>query len=218
MNGSTTSANARARMLSPGAVLAVVNARIDRRYVLPAFVGSVGSLNLDVVIYGPSGTGKCAAMTTATELTGTVEEVWDPEHPSPDDWVRFDWRDTVHVAPLGSGEGLAQSVHEWVDDPTLGPNGRTRTERRFRRVRGSVLLFEPEGHALAAQMCRSGSTTVETLRRRSAARPWATATPNAARRSPCRLPGLRDTALLPDGHGDRNPAQGGHRVPGGGHG
>jgi hypothetical protein len=128
---------ARARRVSPWAVLGVTLARITTatppQVCLPPIVGGKASLNLFVGLVGPSGAGKGAAEAVAA--------------------------DAVHVGHIvshnvGSGEGIAHGYKkrvrggdlEWVDD------------------RHAVLFSVPEIDSLAAQGDRKGATLMPQLR------------------------------------------------------
>ena len=127
---------ARARRVSPWAVLGVTLARIITatpvEVALPPIVGGKASLNLFVGLVGPSGSGKGAAEAVSA--------------------------DAVHVGYItshnvGSGEGIAHGYKrrikgelEWVDD------------------RHAVLFSVPEIDSLAAQGDRRGATLMPQLR------------------------------------------------------
>ena len=127
---------ARARRVSPWAVLGVALARVvaatPHQVCLPPIIGSKASLNLFVGLVGPSGSGKGAAEAVAA--------------------------DALHVGYLtvhnvGSGEGIAhgymhrsKGVLEWNDDTH------------------AVLFSVPEIDSLAAQGDRKGATLMPQLR------------------------------------------------------
>lgn len=127
---------ARARRVSPWAVLGVTLARIvtatPHQVCLPPIVGGKASLNLFVGLVGPSGAGKGAAEAVAA--------------------------DALHVGAIishnvGSGEGIAHGYKrrgkqdlEWLDDEH------------------AVLFSVPEIDSLAAQGDRRGATLMPQLR------------------------------------------------------
>lgn len=127
---------ARARRVSPWAVLGVALARIvtatPHQVCLPPIIGGKASLNLFVGIVGRSGDGKGAAEAVAADAlaTGYI---------------------TTHN--VGSGEGIAHGYMrrakgelEWLDD------------------RHAVLFSVPEIDSLAAQGDRKGATLMPQLR------------------------------------------------------
>lgn len=128
---------ARARRVSPWAVLGVTLARITtatpHQVCLPPIVGGKASLNLFIGLVGPSGAGKGAAEAVAADA------------------VRVG-----HIVShnVGSGEGIAHGYKkrvrggdlEWVDDTH------------------AVLFSVPEIDSLAAQGDRKGATLMPQLR------------------------------------------------------
>ncbi|WP_167465807.1 bifunctional DNA primase/polymerase [Nocardia brasiliensis] len=122
-----------ARMCSPWSVLGVVMARLITTVppwiTLPPLIGGRGSLNLFVALVGPSGGGKGASESAATDL-----------FPAP-----------VHVAPIGSGEGLA---HQYAHIE----------KRVVTWDRCAVLFSESEIDTLAGIGSRTGSTLMGKLR------------------------------------------------------
>lgn len=128
---------ARARMVSPWAVLGVTLARVvtatPNQVHLPPIVGSKASLNLFVGLVGPSGSGKGAA-------EGVAAEAFEVGH--------------VVSHNVGSGEGIAHGYKrrarggdlEWLDDTH------------------AVLFSVPEIDSLAAQGDRRGATLMPQLR------------------------------------------------------
>lgn len=132
---------ARARRVSPWAVLGVVLARIvtatPYSIVLPPIVGGEASLNLFVGLVGPSGAGKGAAERVAAEAVRIGEH--------------------VKTLTTGSGEGIGHAyMHrakrnqepEWVDPNTH-----------------AVLFTVPEIDTLSALGSRNGATLMPELRR-----------------------------------------------------
>lgn len=127
---------ARARMVSPWAVLGCALARIitatPHQVCLPPIVGSKASLNVFIGLVGPSGSGKGAAEAVAA--------------------------DAIHVGYIeshnvGSGEGIAhgymhrvKGILEWNNDTH------------------AVLFSVPEIDSLAAQGDRKGATLMPQLR------------------------------------------------------
>jgi hypothetical protein len=126
---------ARARRVSPWAVLGVTLARIiaatPNQVALPPIVGSKASLNLFVGLVGPSGSGKGAAEAAAADL------------------LRLD----VRTARVASGEAIAHVFKE-----------RTRKEVIWRDDNHAALITVPEIDRLAGQHARQGSTILADLR------------------------------------------------------
>lgn len=128
---------ARARLVSPWAVLGCVLARVSaatpHHYHLPAIVGGKGSLNYFVGLVGPSGAGKGAAYATAREAVKMPPLANFLEH-SP-----------------GSGEGLITS---YVSKDSTG-----------RQVQHNYSTFFtcPEVSMLGALKGRQGSTLLPLL-------------------------------------------------------
>ena len=127
---------ARARMVSPWAVLGVALARVvtatPNQVHLPPIVGSKASLNLFVGLVGPSGSGKGAA-------EGVAAEALEVGH--------------VVSHNVGSGEGIAH-----------GYKRRTRTGLEWVDDTHAVLFSVPEIDSLAAQGDRRGATLMPQLR------------------------------------------------------
>jgi hypothetical protein len=128
---------ARARRVSPWAVLGVSLARIITAtpftVSLPPVIGGQSSLNLFVGLVGPSGSGKGAAEAVARDaitLGGPIE-----------------------VHKTGSGEGIAH-----------GYRMRVRGEVEWRDDHHAVLFSVPEIDAMAAQSDRRGATLMPELR------------------------------------------------------
>lgn len=135
--------HARARRVSPWAVLGVVLARVvctvKPETVLPPSVGSYASLNLFVAIVGRSGQGKGGAAGAAAELCQ-----WNMP-------LRFG------EANLGSGEGVAAAFARSArhDDGSIELDQHT----------DSVLFNAPEIDTLAALLARSGATLSAEMRK-----------------------------------------------------
>jgi len=130
---------ARARRCSPWAVLGVVLARIITAtppyIVLPALVGSHASLNLFVALVGPSGGGKGASESAASDAV-TVLDVNG---------------DQIEVATVGSGEGIG---HLYAH----------REKGEVIKDRDAVLFTVPEVDNLTALAGRQGATLLPQLR------------------------------------------------------
>jgi hypothetical protein len=130
---------ARARRVSPWAVLGVVMVRviagIPPKVVLPALVGSRTSLNLFVALVGPSGAGKDAADGVARDAI-----TWG----SPANKLYQD--DEIPVLPLGTGEGIAR---------TYRPHG---TKPDEPNPVAAAIFYAPEIDTWAALAARQGST------------------------------------------------------------
>jgi hypothetical protein len=125
---------ARARRVSPWAMLGVVLARVvttvPEYVVLPALVGSHASLNLFVGLVGASGGGKGAA-------EGAAADAVDPG--------------AVFTASVGSGEGLGHVYGH-------------RVKGQMVRDRYRVLFSVPEVDGLTALGSRQGATLMPQLR------------------------------------------------------
>lgn len=132
-------AGAGARMVSAWALLGCTILRalahIPPHVVLPPIVGSVGSLNAFVALVGPSGAGKGAAESAASEL--------------------FRWPTDVFSAPLGSGEGI---THMYAHYEAKGP------EKGVVMDRNAVAFTVAEIDTLAAQSSRQGATLMGQVR------------------------------------------------------
>lgn len=127
---------ARARMVSPWAMLGVVLARVITAVppfvVLPPIVGSEASLNLFVALTGPSGAGKGAAESAGADAI-------DLRHRN------------ITVATVGSGEGIA---HLYAH----------REKGEVVRDRDAVLFTVPEVDNLTSLGIRKGATLLPQLR------------------------------------------------------
>jgi hypothetical protein len=126
---------ARARMVSPWALLGVTLARIltavPHHVVLPPIIGGTASLNLFVAVVGRSGDGKGASMRTADEAV--------------------DLGIGIDIRQVGSGEGLAKLFAH-------------RDKGAVVRDRYSLLADIPEVDTLAALGGRQSSTLMPQLR------------------------------------------------------
>lgn len=132
---------ARARMVSPwallGAVLARVVAEVPPRVTLPAIIGSRASLNAFYANVGPSGASKTAAANVA------------------DDLLDIEWA-VARVQGTGSGEGLVASFLQ--RDPN-DPKGELVT-----REHPNVMVVVDEIGQIAAIQSRQGSSLAPVLR------------------------------------------------------
>jgi hypothetical protein len=138
-----------AQRRSPDATLAVVVTRratvIHPSIVLPAIVGSVGSLNLFTALVAHSGGGK----STTYRLGADVYPI--PE--SPREWM-FD-------VPLGSGEGIAEA---YIGEEEVETEGGKKVKRRV-KVRNAVMFHADEGESMVKLGERSGSLLGPELRK-----------------------------------------------------
>lgn len=125
---------ARARRTAPWATLGICLARVITAvppgFVLPPLVGNYASLNLFVALVGPSGAGKGAAEGAASGALDVGE---------------------VHVAHVGSGEGIAHLFAHREKDQVV-------------RDRDAVLFKVPEVDNLTALGNRQGATLMPQLR------------------------------------------------------
>lgn len=135
-----------ARLLCPDALLGAHLARLSAM-ISPSVRVDTGlgraSLNLFVILLGPSGAGKTQAAKTSRELL--------PPPPV---------RGFLDMLPMGSGEGLAETYFGWVEEES--EKGRTRKVKK--RVRENAFFYADEGEAMTKIMSRLGSTIGETLR------------------------------------------------------
>lgn len=144
---------ARARCVAPTAMLGSVLARAvactPPGYVLPAFIGGYGSLNLFINLVGPSGGGKGAADAAGQHsvrmVTGKVGEL--------DDWVDPIEHGALYTADVGSGEGLLHAYTVYDKDEGA------------RQVRACAMLTVPEVDHLGAVSSRQGATVMPMLRK-----------------------------------------------------
>lgn len=134
---------AHARLVSPDAVLGAVLARVavavPHTLKVPAIVGGAVGLTTYVVAVGPPGTGKSAGARVAADLIPLPPE--------------------VPVVPIGSGEGLVELLHEYVDEQIDNKAVRVKRQTRYR-----ALVSVDEGSALGELGGRKGSTMLSTLR------------------------------------------------------
>ncbi len=152
---------AHARLVAPDAVLGAVLARIavavPHTLKVPGIVGGAVGLTSYVVAVGPPGTGKSAGARVAADLIPLGHD--------------------VPVAPIGSGEGLVELLHEVVDDEVDG-----RTHKVKRQTRYRALVTVDEGSALGELGARKGSTLLSTLRSAWTDAPIGSANASAERR------------------------------------
>jgi hypothetical protein len=125
-----------------GATIARVAALVPPSILLPAPVGTPGTLDVFVAMIGRSGTGKSTSADVAAEVVPITE------------------LDDVAVENLGSGEGIAEAYMGTVDE--LDEEGKKRKVRQ--QVRRSVLFLLDEGQALDEISNRKGSTLLPTIR------------------------------------------------------
>jgi hypothetical protein len=134
------------RQRSAAALLHVILARVAASLLhtieLPAVVGSTATLSYFALLLARSGVGKSSANGIATELLPiTSDRVADQ-------------------LPLGSGEGLVETLFEFVDEE--GDDGKKRKTKR--QVIFGAYVFVDEGQVLAELGGRAGSTLLSTLR------------------------------------------------------
>ncbi|WP_084866035.1 bifunctional DNA primase/polymerase [Prescottella equi] len=138
---STVRLFAQARMVAPWALFGSVLARalmiVPPRVVLPALVGSHGSVNSFVALVGPSGAGKSVTRGAARDVLT----------------LKFDGDTQLHVRNVGSGEGLVDQFATYDAKAKAYVGLRTR-----------VMFTVDEVETLTAQGSRSGSTLMPTLR------------------------------------------------------
>lgn len=131
-----------ARRASPWAVLGVVLVRviacIPPRVVLPPLVGDVASLNLFIALVGPSGSGKGAATSVATQAL----TLGDPSA------CNFG----THT--LGSGQGIAHAYMHWDSE----------LKKPVRGAESAVFIIEEIDH-LVGLTKQTSSTLLPELRR-----------------------------------------------------
>lgn len=137
---------ARARMVSPDAVLGAVLCRVaactDHTVVLPATVGNQMGLTYYAAIVGSSEAGKSAAVAVAAQLVPAPEGVIDG-------------------LPVGTGEGMIDVLFHMFDgqDELTG-----RHVREKRQNKHAAIFAIDEGQTLADLGSRRGSTIMQTLR------------------------------------------------------
>jgi hypothetical protein len=129
---------ARARRVSPWAVLGVTLARVivatPHQVCLPPIVGGKSSLNLFVGLVGPSGSGKGAAESVATDALHVG---------------------AIRTARIASGEAIA---HVYKKRTKAG------AEPDWRDDSHAALISVPEIDRLAGQAARQGATIMADLR------------------------------------------------------
>lgn len=132
---------AQARMVAPwalfGSALMRVLAVVPPRVVLPAIVGSHGSVNSFVALVGPSGAGKSVSLSAARDAID----------------LKLGGDSSLHVRSVGSGEGLVDQFAAY-----------DATAKAYVGLRTRVLFAVDEVESLTAQAGRSGSTLFPTLR------------------------------------------------------
>jgi hypothetical protein len=139
---------ARARLTSSDAVLHAVLARVaaftPHTVELPPIVGASMGLSYFAALVGPPEAGKSSAVKVGAELIpgGGRDDVADN-------------------LPLGSGEGLAEALFDFVRQPNpTGPG----TVKVKVQVRYGAFVYVDEGRALTELAQRSGSTLGTTMR------------------------------------------------------
>ena len=137
---------AHARLACADAVLAAVLARVvtlvPSSIALPPLVGGRASLNLFAAIIDPSGGGKSAAVSVASEL------------------VPIDRKDIRDPLLPGSGEGIIDDYFEMVAEE----NADGKKELVKKQTQVGAFMFVDEGETLLAQNDRKGATIMQTLR------------------------------------------------------
>lgn len=136
---------AHSRIVSAEAVLHACLARVaaitPHTTRLPPTIASTCPLSYFAALVGGPSSGKSAADAVAADLL-----------PGPD-WL-------VDHLPLGSGEGLIDSLFEMVDD--IAPNGNAIKVKRQTKHNGFV--YVDEGQSLTSMGSRSGTTIMQTVR------------------------------------------------------
>lgn len=136
---------AHSRIVSAEAVLHVVLARVaaitPHTTRLPATIASTCPLSYFAALVGGPSSGKSAADAVAADLT-----------PAPE-WL-------VDHLPLGSGEGLIDSLFEMVDD--VAPNGNAIKVKR--QTKHNAYVYVDEGQSLTSIGSRTGTTIMQTIR------------------------------------------------------
>lgn len=123
-----------------GAVLAHVAVQVPPRLLLPAPVGTPGTLDVAVAIIGRSGSGKSTGRKVGAEVLPILD-------------------DAIAQVSMGSGEGIIESYFGEVDED----DGKKKVKVK-RQVREAVLVSIDEGQALTEMGSRKGSTLLETIR------------------------------------------------------
>lgn len=136
---------ARARLISPDALLGAVLCRIaalsSHTIELPAIVGSAVGLTYFANLVGGPEAGKSAAASVAADLVPAPDAVLDR-------------------LPIGSGEGLVECLFETVKE--AGENGKPEKVRR--QTRHAAIFHVDEGEVLVDLGTRSGNTLFSTMR------------------------------------------------------
>lgn len=124
-------------------VLARVAASVPYKLRLPAIVGARQPLCFFAVFLAPPGGGKSSGKAIAKELLPL------DGHPTLADDL-----------PLGSGEGLAEILFDWVE--VENDEGKKRKVKQ--QVRHHAFVYADEGEVLSQLAARNSSTTMSTLR------------------------------------------------------
>lgn len=124
-----------------GSVLARAAAIAPHTLRLPPIVGSAVPLSFYVATIAVTGIGKSSGSAIACELV-----------PAPA-WV-------ADNLPIGSGEGIAEVLFDWVSEPD--ENGKSRRVKR--QTRHNAFLFIDEGDVVFDIGQRKGATLLPTLR------------------------------------------------------
>lgn len=141
---------ARARLVSPDAVLGAVLARVcaftDHRIKLPPTVGSLSGLSLLVVLLGEPGTGKSAAWSVAAELVPVPMSL-----------------KIANDLKFGSGEGWVEALLELREQPREeGEKGKVKLKKE--QIIYNALGWIDEGSRLSTSKARAATALSETLR------------------------------------------------------
>lgn len=135
-----------------GGVLARVAALSHHRLRVPPVVGTASCLSYIAAILAPPGVGKSSAAAIATELLPEpVDQRW---------LIAGEFRPVADGLPVGSGEGLVESLFETVEEPAA--NGKMTQVRR--QVRANAYVNVDEGQVLSELGARQGATLLPTLR------------------------------------------------------
>lgn len=132
-------------------VLARLSSLVSPKMQFQSGIGQQGSLNCFVAIVGPSGTGKSASQSVARNL------VQVPAH------LREDGRYSDDL-PIGTGQGLVEAFHGFVEEEVETSNGRTKKKQVKKQVRENMLVYIDEGEALLREAANKSSITLTTLR------------------------------------------------------